>query len=50
MNTINLLRGMISENVIPQYVCKYRSINKSDSSKSIFKLLNESSLWFADAK
>ena len=50
MNTIDLLRGMILENVLPQFVCKYRAICKSDNEKSIFHLLNESSLWFADAK
>ena len=44
MNTIDLLRGMILENVLPQFVCKYRAICKSDNEKSIFHLLNESSL------
>ncbi len=50
MKTIDLLRGMIYENVLPRFVCKYRPINKNDSSKSIFSLLEKSNLWFSDAK
>ena len=49
MNKIDLLKGMINKDILPQFVTKYRPISKNDFSKSIFQLLKESSLWFADA-
>lgn len=41
------IKFMVETGAIPRYLCKFRGINVNDKDKNIFKLIQNSSLWFS---